>query len=219
MKLFRMGVMVLALSMTLAAQGPGGGNRPGGNTPGGGNGPNGDAPQRPQPEYSELAETLRLTQEQIDQLNDIRRRFAEEIQGNVQAIGEKMRAAQMELRSEVPSATAIGQLQLDALEMRKSVRAMEDDFVAESQAVLSAQQNAALSSLTRIAPYMRHVRQGQSLGLIAGDDGEFSLGGGRGGPGAGRGRRAGFAGAMGPGGPRGGQRPGGPGGPNPPAQP
>ena len=213
-------MMVLALSLTLAAQGPGGG--PGGNRPGGspgGDGPNGDAPQRPQPEYSELAETLRLTQEQIDQLNDIRRRFAEDIQGNVQAIGEKMRAAQMELRSEVPSATAIGQLQLDALEMRKSVRAMEDDFVAEAQAVLSAQQNAALSSLTLIAPYMRHVRQGQSLGLIAGDDGDFSLGGGPGGPAAGRGRRAGFGGAMGPGGPGGGQRPGGPGGPNPPTQP
>ena len=218
MKLFRMGVMVLALSMTLAAQGPGGGNRPGGNTPGGGpggTGPNGDAPQRPQPEYSELAESLRLTQEQIDQLNDIRRRFAEEIQGNMQAIGEKMRAAQMELRAEVPSATAIGQLQLDALEMRKAVRAMEDDFVAESQAVLTAQQNAALSSLTRIAPFMRHVRQGQTLGLIAGDDGEFSLGG----PAAGRGRRGGFGGAMRPGGPAGGQRPGGPGGPNPPTQP
>ncbi len=214
MKLFRTGLMVLALSITMAAQGPGGGNRPGGNRPGG-NGPNGDAPPRPQPEFSELAEMLRLTREQVDELNDIRRRFAEEIQGNLQAIGEKMRAAQMELQSEAPSATSIGQLQLDALEMRKSVRAMEDDFVAEAQGVLTAQQNAALSSLTRIAPFMRHVRQGQTLGLFAGEDGDFSLGGAAE---PGRGDR-GFGGGGRPGGPGGGRRQGSNGGPNPPAQP
>ena len=63
MKMFRMGLMVLALSMTLAAQGPRGGNRPGG-----GNGPDAQQPPRPAPTYSELAETIRLTREQIDEL-------------------------------------------------------------------------------------------------------------------------------------------------------
>ena len=175
MTLLRTALLATVLAVALSAQfGPG--RR--------GPRPDGDRRQGPAtPRIGQLAEFLMLDQTQLETLAQIQRNYRQAIRDNMQAIAEKRRQATESLASDSPDATLIGQLLVQAKQMEDSVRSREDEFIQQTQAVLNDSQRTKLSSLNRMVPYQTEIREAQSLGLLAGEDGEFHFrAGGPGGP-------------------------------------
>lgn len=164
MKRLLIPVLTLALAATLSAQfGPG----PRGPRP------DGDRPQGPPPAILQLAEFLALDQTQLETLAQIQRTYREAVRDNLRAIADKRRQAGENLASDSPDATLIGQLLVQAKQMEDAVRSREDELIQQTQAVLNDSQKTKLSSLERMVPYQTEIREAQSLGLLAGEDGEF----------------------------------------------
>lgn len=195
MRLILTTLTTLILAATLIAQTPGR------------RGPRGDG-ERPErgergPRLEQLSEYLSLTDEQRTAIGEVltsRRTAARE---NMQAVAAKHREAMEELRSESPNAGLVGQLLVEAKEMRGAAKGTEDETIAQIRAVLNPTQQEQLSRLTSMVEYQREIREAQALGLLPNEEGEFNLGGDRG--------RRGGPGQRGPRGPRGRGGFGGPG--------
>ncbi len=192
MRAFILTAATLVLSLSLVAQAPGPRGRRGGNANGDGEGMRPDR----QPNIEQLADFLKLTDEQVTTLAGVLQSRGEAIRDNMQAIREKQTAAREELASDNPNPTLVGQLLLDAKSMQGVVKERTNEFVAAAQEVLDPIQKARLSSLGNMVPFQREVRQAQTLGLLPNEAGDFRLGGG--GPG-GRGGPGGPGGRGGPG--------------------
>jgi uncharacterized membrane protein len=149
----------------------------------------------PAPRLGQLTEFLGLDDAQLEAITQVRSDYRNAVGENMKTIGEKRRQAFESLASDSPDATLIGQLLVEAKDLEDSVKGREGEFIAKIQAVLTDSQKAQLATLEKMAPYQTEIREGQSLGLLPGEDGEVHLQGG------------------GPGGPRGpmGPTPGGPG--------
>ena len=136
--------------------------------------PDGDGPKGPPPaRIGQLAEFLALEDAQLESIARIQQDYRAAVRDNMQSIAEKRRQASESLASDAPDATLIGQLLVQAKQMEDAVRSREDEFIAQTQAVLTDGQKTRLSSLERMGPFQSEIREAQGLGLLAGEDGEF----------------------------------------------
>lgn len=155
MRLVKYIVPVLVFSFTLTAQFPGDGP------------PRGDRGGRENgARFEAVRETLQLSPEQIQQLQDINAAFREAAQSDREQIRTLQTQLRDEFQSDNPNATVIGQLQLDIRNLQGQISDTRSEFSQQAQAVLTPEQAAALSVLEQALAALPAARQAVALNLI-----------------------------------------------------
>ena len=127
-------------------------------------------------EPTELKEILSLTDGQVQQLRDINTAIVEAAQPDKEQIRTLQSQLRAELASDVPNAAVIGQLELDIRNLMNQIAATRADYVDEARAVLTPEQEAALTSLEQALALAVPARQAVALNLIE-TDGVTGVGG------------------------------------------
>jgi len=122
-------------------------------------------------EPTELKDTLALSDEQVQQLQDLKAQLAEA----VQADKEQIRTLQMQLREELtaetPNAAIVGQLQVEIEELTTKIAATRAEFSEDARALLSPEQLAVLTTLEQALALATPAHQAVALNLITTDTG------------------------------------------------
>lgn len=160
--------LLFALAAPAAAQpfapGPGAGFA----APGVGAGPGMGAAWAARPEaLAPLKEALGLSDAQVQQLIDLRKKAAEDNQ----AVAGQIRAKRQEIanlmKSANPDPAKIGQLHLDIQKLHQQRLARLEQLRTQTQTVLTAQQRTKLADLEKALSLAQAARQAAGLGLIA----------------------------------------------------
>lgn len=161
----------VAFSATLQAQGMGIGMGPG-RGPGWGMGP---AAQGQPPAPAALKEALGLSDQQMQQLLDLRKQAAEDNR----SVAEQIRAKRQELASLMqtanPDPAKAGQLLVEIKKLEEQRRARLEEFRTKALAVLTAEQKQKLAELEKALKLGPAARQAVGLGLIVPPQGEPGL--------------------------------------------
>lgn len=151
----------IALSATVQAQGVGLG-------PGRGPGWAAGRAAQGQPQArAALKEALGLTDQQMQQLLDLRKQVAQDNRTVAQQIQEKRRELAELMRSANPDAARAGQLLVDIRKLEDQRRARLEEFRTKALALLTAEQKQKLADLEKALTLAPAARQAVGLGLIA----------------------------------------------------
>ncbi|MFZ5927093.1 MAG: Spy/CpxP family protein refolding chaperone [Acidobacteriota bacterium] len=131
-------------------------------------GPGAGAGLAAQPQaFAALKDMLGLTDAQIQQLIEMRKKAAEDNK----ALAEQIRAKRLELaelmKAANPDPARIGQLQLEIRKLHEQRLARLEQLRTQTVTVLTAEQKAKLADLEKALTLGRAARQAVGLGLIA----------------------------------------------------
>jgi Spy/CpxP family protein refolding chaperone len=140
----------------------------------------GPAAQGQPPAPAALKEALGLTDQQMQQLLDLRKQAAEDNR----AVAEQIRAKRQELATLMqaanPDAAKAGQLLVDIKKLEDQRRAKLEEFRTKALALLTAEQKQKLAELEKALSLGPAARQAVGLGLIVPPQGAPGLIGGPG---------------------------------------
>lgn len=115
---------------------------------------------------TELKEILALSDQQVQDLQDLKTSLGEA----VQADREQIRTLQMQLREELnaetPNAAIVGQLHVEITELNNKIADTRVDFGEDARAILTGEQLLALASLGQALALAAPARQAVGLNLI-----------------------------------------------------
>lgn len=130
-----------------------------------------------------LKQVLGLTDQQVTDLKTARESFfTNELRPILEQVREKRQALREEMQRESPSASIVGQLQVEIAELGKQVKAKHAAQVEQLKGMLTDPQKAKLAELQQAAALLPAIHQARALSLLDAPEGEFG-----GGPGFGRG--------------------------------
>lgn len=132
------------------------------------------------PAPTALKEALGLTDQQVQQLTDLRMQVAEENR----SIAEQIRAKRQEItelmKSANPDPLKVGQLHVDIKKLHDQRLAKLEAMRTQALALLTAEQKQKLAELEKSVTLARAARQAVALGLIAPPQPPAGAGPGRG---------------------------------------
>lgn len=169
-------ILAVVAALPAAAQGMG---------PGRGMGPGWAAGAQTPPAPTALKDYLGLTDQQVQQLTDLRKQVAEENR----SIAEQIRAKRQEIvelmKSANPDPLKVGQLYVDIKKLNDQRLAKLETLRTQALALLTAEQKQKLADLEKYMSLAQAARQAVALGLIAPPQPPVGAGAGAGfGPGA-----------------------------------
>lgn len=115
---------------------------------------------------NELKTYLALTDQQLQQLQQLIRSRAEAIRPLHEQIRQKQQTLDQQLASGSASATALGQLLLDIQNLRKQVESTHATFHTQALNVLNEAQRGKLNGLQEAARLQPAIQQGVTLSLL-----------------------------------------------------
>ncbi len=137
------------------------------------------------PQFTELKAYLGLTDDQITNLENLRRTQFQSQQSIFQQIQAKETSLQQALAATPPNPATIGQLMLDIRALRQQIQQAEQSLVQQEVATLTADQQSKLQALAQAQKLEPDINQAVRLGLLAPLNPSGVRGFGFGGPGAG----------------------------------
>lgn len=131
-------------------------------------GPQAQAGMAAQPQaFTALKDALGLTDQQVQQLIDMRKQVAE----SNKTLAEQIRAKRQEIADLMKSANSdpakIGQLHLDIRKLQEQRLARLEQLRTQALTVLTAEQKQKLADMEKALTSARAARQAAALGLIA----------------------------------------------------
>lgn len=135
-----------------------------GTGPGWGAGPAAAQGQPPAP--AALKEALGLTDQQVQQLLDLRRQAAEDNRSVAEQIRAKRRELASLMQTANPDAAKAGQLLVDIKRLEDQRRTRLEEFRTKALALLTAEQKQKLADLEKALSLGPAARQAVGLGLI-----------------------------------------------------
>ncbi|MGC8759635.1 MAG: Spy/CpxP family protein refolding chaperone [Bryobacteraceae bacterium] len=114
-----------------------------------------------------LKEYLGLTDQQVQQLLDLRRQAAEDNRGVVEQIRAKRQELATLMQTANPDPAKAGQLLVDIRKLEDQRRARLDEFRTKALGLLTAEQKQKLAELEKALTLGPAARQAVGLGLIA----------------------------------------------------
>jgi Spy/CpxP family protein refolding chaperone len=113
-----------------------------------------------------LKEYLKLTPQQVTDLQAVRSSMREAVRPLVQGLEPKVKALRQELRKDPVDSEAVSRLRKELDEARSAIRAKRDEFGAKARAVLTPDQVSSLQALDQALKLQRAAHQAAQLGLI-----------------------------------------------------
>jgi Spy/CpxP family protein refolding chaperone len=113
-----------------------------------------------------VKKALDLSDQQVQQLVQLRREEQKALQPVREQMREKRQALQTARQSASPNPTAIGQLVIDLQGLQKEVQAKNEDYHAKALALLDDAQKAKLKDLQQAARARPMVQGGTLLNLL-----------------------------------------------------
>jgi len=155
--------LVLVAALPLSAQGwagPRGGRAWGA-------GPGWAAAGQNPPAPAALKEALGLSDQQMQQLRDLRKQTAEDNRAVVEQIRSKRQELAALMQSANPDPAKVGQLMVDIRKLEDQRKARVEEFRTKALALLTAEQKQKLADLEKALTLAPAARQAVGLGLIA----------------------------------------------------
>jgi len=113
-----------------------------------------------------LKEYLGLTDAQVEQMRDLRRKEASGTQAQSAVVRAKALELRQLMRSESPDPAKVGALTIELKEMREEAAAARGGLSDQTKAVLTADQQAKLKQLEETVRLGPAARQAVALGLV-----------------------------------------------------
>ncbi len=120
----------------------------------------------PAPSLDALKQYLNLTDQQVQQLLDLRRQEAEAVRAIREQILTKRQTLREKLQAGAP-AQEIGTLNLEIHQLHQQVLTIHEQYHQKALAILDASQQQKLAQLEEAARLMPAIGQARALGLIA----------------------------------------------------
>lgn len=150
--------------------------------------------------FSDIQVYLGLTNDQVTQLQQLRRSQVQSVQPIMQQLQAKQQSLRQLLSTPGASAAAVGQIVLDMQALRQQLSQGRQTVNQQALNVLNADQKTKLQTLANAQKLLPDIMQATALGLLAPADAGMGFGFGRGfgpaGPGMGGMRGGGGMGGM-----------------------
>lgn len=131
-------------------------------------GPQAQAGMAAQPQaFTALKDALGLTDQQVQQLIDMRKQVAESNKSLAEQIQAKRQEIANLMNSANPDPAKIGQLHLDIRKLQEQRLARLEQLRTQALTVLTAEQKQKLADLEKTLASARAARQAAALGLVA----------------------------------------------------
>jgi Spy/CpxP family protein refolding chaperone len=118
-----------------------------------------------------LKDYLKLTPQQVTDLQAVRSAMRTEVKPMVQALAPKLKALREAMRQDPVDSEAVSKLRKEIDDARSAIRTKRDEFGAKARGMLTADQVSSLQALDQALKLERAAHQAMQAGFIAPPEG------------------------------------------------